>query len=175
MANQGPILNTHRLTLRPTMAEDAPRMAILADDSGVARMTTSIPHPFRLEHAEGFIARMAEADPARERVFAIEHPGEGLVGVVGFHPKDGKIPEVGYWLGRPYWGRGYMTEAATAAIVWAGGEWKKRCVVSGHFTDNPASGQVLCKTGFLYTGVVEPRYCLAREADAPTRMMVWLA
>ena len=82
---------------------------------------------------------------------------------------------MGYWIGRPYWGQGYATEAATAALAWAGAGWGKRLVVSGHFADNPASGRVLEKAGFLYTGVVEPRHSKARGEAAATRMMVWLA
>ena len=82
---------------------------------------------------------------------------------------------MGYWLGRPYWGQGLATEAASAALVWAGEGWRRRYLMAGHFADNPASGQVLCKTGFLYTGEVVPRHSLARGEAAPTRMMVWLA
>jgi len=170
-----PILATDRLVLRAPRAQDAVRMAVLADDQGVARMTTSIPHPFAVEDAEGFIARMAASDPAREIVLAIEHRREGLIGVLGFHPKEGPAPEFGYWIGRPFWGNGYMTEAATAALDWAREVWRRRCVVAGYFADNPASGGVLTKTGFLHTGVVEPRWSLARDAEAETRMMVWLA
>jgi RimJ/RimL family protein N-acetyltransferase len=150
-------------------------MARLADDLGVARMTTSIPHPFDQDMAEGFIARMEAADPARERVLTIEHRLEGFMGVVGFHPKEGLSPEIGYWLGRPFWGAGYMTEAVTAALDWAGPQWKKRLLVSGHFADNDASGRVLTKAGFLYTGEVERRFSTARGEEAETRMMVWLA
>jgi RimJ/RimL family protein N-acetyltransferase len=68
-----------------------------------------------------------------------------------------------------------MTEAVQEALVWASGPWGKRFIMSGHFADNPASGQVLVKTGFLYTGDVLPRYSMARGETAPTRMMVWLA
>ncbi|HZL00707.1 MAG TPA: GNAT family N-acetyltransferase [Caulobacteraceae bacterium] len=170
-----PTLTTDRLILRALRDADAPRIAALANDAGVARMTTSIPHPFALEHAEGFIARMAGNDPAREIVLAIEHRQDGLIGVLGFHPKDGPAPEFGYWIGRPFWGNGYMTEAATAALDWTRAAWKKRLVIAGYFADNPASGGVLAKTGFLHTGVVEPRWSLARDAEAETRMMVWLA
>ena len=83
--------------------------------------------------------------------------------------------EIGYWLGRPHWGQGYMTEAVDAGLVWAGQGWGRRYLLAGHFADNPASGQVLVKTGFLYTGEVVPRFSLARGEEAPTRMMVWLA
>jgi RimJ/RimL family protein N-acetyltransferase len=83
--------------------------------------------------------------------------------------------EVGYWLGRPFWGFGYMTEALSAAMAWAAGPWGRRWMVSGHFDDNPASGRVLIKAGFLPTGEIRWRFSLARGEAAPTRMMVWLA
>ncbi len=169
------ILETDRLVLRPLDGADAGPMARLADDPGVACMTTSIPHPFYRGMAEDFIERMENADPTRERVLAIEHRQEGFMGVLGFHPKEGLSPEIGYWIGRPFWGAGYMTEAVVAALEWARQGWAKRLLVSGHFADNAASGRVLVKAGFLYTGEVERRHSTARGEAAETRMMVWLA
>jgi len=170
-----PTLSTPRLTLRAPALDDAPALGRLVDDPGVAAMTTSIPHPFPEGAAEAFIVRMEEADPGREGVFALDATGEGLIGLLGFHPNDAGTLEIGYWLGRPFWGRGYMTEAVNAALAWAGGGWGRRYLLAGHFADNPASGQVLVKAGFLYTGDVVPRFSLARGEEAPTRMMVWLA
>jgi len=170
-----PVLSTPRLTLRSPVEADAPRIAALAGDVDVARMTTSIPHPLDLEDAEGFLSRMARRDPAREALFAVEVAGEGFAGLLGFHPNDTGAVEVGYWLGRPYWGRGYMTEALEAGLAWAGDAWGRRYILAGHFADNPASGQVLIKAGFLYTGDVLPRFSMARGEEAATRMMVWLA
>jgi RimJ/RimL family protein N-acetyltransferase len=170
-----PKVSTPRLSLRPPIAADAPRLARLVDDVDIARMTTAIPHPYPHDAAEGFIERMSRVDGGRERLFALEAPDEGFVGLLGFHRNEAGAPELGYWLGRPFWGRGYMTEAVRAALIWAGGEWGKRFIMAGHFTDNPASGQVLIKAGFLYTGDVFPRFSLGRGEDAPTRMMVWLA
>ena len=90
--------------------------------------------------------------------------------------EDGDVgPEVGYWIGRPFWGRGYATEALEAGLVWASRKWKRRALVAGHFSDNPASGRVLEKAGFLYTGEVRTGFSRARGADAQTRRMVWLA
>jgi len=170
-----PTLSTPRLTLRPLRGADAPALSRLVDDPGVAVMTTSIPHPFPEGAAEDFIERMERAEPDREGVFALETAADGFIGVLGFHPDDRGAVEVGYWLGRPFWGRGYMTEAVAAALGWAADAWGRRYLLAGHFADNPASGQVLVKTGFLYTGDVVRRYSMARGEAAPTRMMVWLA
>jgi RimJ/RimL family protein N-acetyltransferase len=175
MGGQPESIATARLRLRAPRAGDAGRLVELAGDFDVACMTTSIPHPYTREHADDFLRRMEARDRAREAVFAIEHPEEGLVGVVGLHPQDLPGPEVGYWIGRPYWRQGYATEAVSAALDWASGGWGKRLAVSGHFSDNPASGRVLEKVGFLYTGVVQPRRSAARGAEAATRMMIWLA
>jgi len=175
MIDQPETIATARLTLRAPRLDDAARLAELANDYDIARMTTAMPHPYTRGHADDFLRRMEARDRAREAVFAIDHPDDGLVGVLGFHPVQPEAPEVGYWIGRPYWGQGYATEAARAALDWAGEGWGRRLVVSGHFTDNPASGRVLEKAGFLYTGVVQPRLSKARGEEAPTRMMVWLA
>jgi RimJ/RimL family protein N-acetyltransferase len=170
-----PRLETERLTLRPLAAEDAGPMAALADDIGVARMTTAIPHPYERDMADGFIERMSQTDPRREVTFAVQAREGDFMGVLGIHPREGFAAELGYWIGRPYWGQGYMTEAVSAALAWAGGPWGRRALVSGHFADNEASGRVLTKSCFLYTGEVEPRFSLARGEEAETRMMVWLA
>jgi RimJ/RimL family protein N-acetyltransferase len=168
-------IETPRLLLRAPGPDDAPRIAALADDIGVARMTSRLPHPYGRQDAEAFLAHIAAAGPEGEHAFGIEHANDGLIGMIGLHSQGGLGPEIGYWLGRAYWGRGFATEAARAALDWARDVWRRRVLVAGHFADNPASGQVLVKAGFLYTGEVERRYSLARGEVAPTRMMVWLA
>jgi len=170
-----PKISTPRLTLRAPAHRDAAAIAALADDIDIARMTTHLPHPYGLGDAEAFIQRMQLADLEREVAFVIEHGREGAVGVVGLHTTGQLGPEIGYWIGRPYWGQGIATEAASATLVWAKKDWGRRVVMSGHFADNPASGRVLEKAGFLYTGEVQPRRSAARGTIAPTRMMVWLA
>ena len=172
---KGPIIETRRLTLRTPRIDDAARIGEFCGDYAIAKMTTRMPSPYSRADADGFVARCQAQDRRRDATFVIELEDEGVVGVMGFFtPADGHL-EVGYWIGRPYWGRGIATEAARGALAWARNDWRKKVVVAGHFADNPASGQVLINAGFLYTGVVEHKASAARGESVPTRMMVWLA
>jgi RimJ/RimL family protein N-acetyltransferase len=170
-----PQLATARLVLRPLAMSDAPGLARLGDDFEVARMLTSCPHPYSLADAQALVRRGLEADPAVEALFAIELPGEGAIGTIGFDPDGVLAREVGYWIGRPYWGRGYVSEALAAGLAWTRDHWNQRCITAWHFADNPASAAVLIRAGFLYTGRTEWRHCVARGEPALCRWMVWLA
>lgn len=170
-----PAIATDRLILRGPVAGDAPAIAEFANDLGVTGMTSQMPWPYRPADAEAFVAAAQRLDPRHEATFAIQHREFGVIGVLGFDRDENGRPEVGYWLGRPFWGRGYATEALTAALAWAKADWRRNVVWAGHFADNRASGQVLVKAGFLYTGDVELRISAARGEPVATRMMVWLA
>ncbi|MGE3251605.1 MAG: GNAT family N-acetyltransferase [Hyphomonadaceae bacterium] len=160
---------TERLLLRPLKLADAPRVARFTSDIDVARMVSMIPAPNPLVAAEGWILIDKARRPLkRDFVFAVERPGEGLIGVTGAHLRGTEEVEIGYWFGRPFWGQGFATEAARA-LASAARELGR--VVAGHFIDNPASGRVLQKAGFDYTGIVEPRFSLARKAKVDTRLM----
>ncbi|WP_293907824.1 GNAT family N-acetyltransferase [Phenylobacterium sp.] len=171
-----PSIGTDRLVLRGPVAGDAPAITELANDPGVVGMLQTWPYPYELTHAEAWLAKVGRADPACRTDFVVEHRQFGVMGVVGVGAKDPARPELGYWLGRPFWGRGYATEAVSATLDWVKAGWRKKVVWAGHFADNAASGQVLCKAGFLYTGDVVTRPSLGRGGAAtPSRMMVWLA
>ena len=163
-------LSTPRLRLRRPLAADDARQTHLITDPDVARMTTRIPHPYRLQDAHDFLAH------ASDSLFAIDLSEAGLIGLIGFRDATVLGPEIGHWIGKPYWGRGLATGAATAAFVWAHRDWSKRCLVSGHFADTPASGAVLNKAWFLYTGEVTKHSSLARGGQVVhTRRMIRLA
>ncbi|AQR62846.1 GNAT family N-acetyltransferase [Brevundimonas sp. LM2] len=170
-----PVVETRRLVLRAPAPQEAPVIARLADDEAITRMTLRMPHPYALADAEAFVVNVAAQDPARAHTFLICHEDLGPVGVIGLFEDADLAPEVGYWIGRPFWGRGFATEALEGALVWAARRWKRRVLLSGHFADNPASGRVLEKAGFLYTGEVRNQFSLARNAPVRTRRMVWLA
>jgi RimJ/RimL family protein N-acetyltransferase len=165
-------IKTERLRLRRLQIEDAARIAALSSDYDVARMTARIPHPHPVIAAEGFVLIMrARERLGRDHVFAIELDGEGLIGLVGAHQGEGLRHEIGYWLGKPYWGRGFASEMLRAFLSEAR---RLGPLEAGHFIDNPASGRVLEKAGFVYTGEVTPLFSLARGAVAMTKRMRFL-
>ena len=170
-----PCIGTDRLILRGVTRADAAAVAELANDLGVVGNTSQMPYPYRPADAEAFTAAAERADPRHEAIFAIEHRQFGVMGVLAFDRNEAGRSEVGYWLGRSFWNRGYATEALTAALRWVKFDWRRHVMWAGHFADNKASGQVLVKAGFLYTGDVEPRMSVARAEPVATRMMVWLA
>ena len=170
-----PVIETRRLSLRAPGHQDAKRIASLANDREIARMTLRMPHPYSEAEAERFVVQVASQDPRRANTFVIEHEDHGPVGVIGLFEDADHMPEIGYWIGRDFWGRGYATEALQGALSWDSKSWKRRGMVAGHFADNPASGRVLEKAGFLYTGEVRRSISQARGEIAHTRRMVWLA
>lgn len=180
-----PAIGTERLILRAPTLDDAAVIAGLANDSAVAGMLTHWPYPFTDAHAEAWLMTVTGAKPERRADFIIEHRQFGVIGVIGVGEVEpdgaptglgGARPQLGYWLGRPFWNRGYATEAVAGVLRWAGGDGRRNVVWAGHFADNRASGQVLVKAGFLYTGDVEMTPSLGRDGQAvPNRMMVWLA
>ncbi len=168
-------IETKRLVLRSPVMDDAARIADLIGDFPVVRMLSNVPYPYDHADAVRFLSEVAGEDPAHTRSFAIEHRTFGLIGGIGFHHGEDPWPELGYWLGRTFWGCGFATEAARWAMRWADRGWGRKVVGSGHFADNPASGGVLTKAGFLYTGERRRRPALARGLEIETRMMIRLA
>ena len=121
-------------------------------------------------------AVMADGQARAVVAFDIEHRRFGPIGRLDFHEAAPRRPELDIWLDQPFRGRGYGTEAMTAALRWAGQDWRRGAVWSGHAAGDAAAGQALCKAGFLYTGDVVRKPSDVRGAQvAPTRMMVWLA
>jgi RimJ/RimL family protein N-acetyltransferase len=167
-------LRTERLVLRTPQRSDASRIGKLSRDHAVARMVTRMPYPQPDIGAEGFLLIMeARAPLGEDHLFAIELTDEGVIGLCGAHAHGDRF-EIGYWLGRPYWGQGYATEAARALTAYALA-LERGPLVATHFVDNPASGRVLEKAGFRYTGEVAPRFSLARGGKVETRMMEYAA
>ncbi|MCE7999069.1 MAG: GNAT family N-acetyltransferase [Rhodobiaceae bacterium] len=153
-----------KIKLRPFTLEDAPRVQDLVSNWNVASMVARIPHPYPDGGAEEWISGHRERRAAGEDwPFAIE-VGDKLVGAVGLSRTESGPFEIGYWIGEPYWGKGIASEAARVLVEFAFDILGLDHLVSGHFKDNPASGRVLIKVGFLRSGE-EKRFCLARGEE----------
>lgn len=154
------VVRTNRLVLRPMEEADIKPVAQLATHA-VARNLSRMPWPYDEGNARDWLAiQKHERENAEACVFAITGVA-GFMGAIGLHVRSGSEVELGYWLGEPFWNKGYASEAARRVCQLAFGEWGLARLVSGHFADNHASGKVLAKTGFLYTHE-EPQMSLAR-------------
>ncbi|MBI5265538.1 MAG: GNAT family N-acetyltransferase [Bradyrhizobium sp.] len=148
------ILETERLMLRrPTLA-DVKVIARLANDRRIAENTRRLPHPYSQDHAVDFVRATAHC---RETVFLIEHDN-APIGLVGLDTTDPEAPELGYWLGVEFWGRGFGTEAARAAIDFFFEEFDNDHLHAGARVTNPASRNILEKCGFQWSGVELHRF-----------------
>lgn len=166
------ILETERLLLRPPERRDIPALVPLANDYEVAKNLSTLPHPYSDKHGEEFIARVVEQLAAgTDFPFAITRKSDNsYLGGCGLHLKDGKF-EFGYWLGRPFWGLGFATEAALRLVQFAFLELKADSVWAGWYFDNPASGHVLEKIGCRPNGMSK-RSCLARGIEVDCNLVI---
>jgi len=158
-----PVLATERLVLRAPRREDVKAVAALANDRRIAENTLKLPHPYGLIDAEQWIA--ATNTRPGETTLLIEREGEAI-GACGFDIRNGVEPEIGYWIGVPFWGQGYATEAARALIDYAFEERGHATLVAGARVSNAASRRVLEKCGFQWTGVALYRF-RAISSSAP--------
>lgn len=170
-------ITTQRLHLRPFQESDARRIAFLAGDYDVAKMCGRIPHPYSYPAARAWVEKQAEKRATGADIpFAVTTERDGLIGACGINRLEGEYPiwEIGYWFGMPYWGLGYASEAAEALMWWAREALGAEVFTAGHFLDNPASGHVLRKLGFVPTGKGE-LFGLARQRVSPVERYVWPA
>lgn len=142
-------LSSNRLLLRRPQIGDAPALARLANNEKIYRMLARLPHPYKIKDAHAFIDKAARC--GQEHAWSVLSRDEDFLGVIGLHFQPLHAPELGYWLGEPYWGEGYASEAAIAvtkacdAIGIQGLQARARA-------DNAASVRVLEKAGFIRTG-----------------------
>ena len=155
------LLETERLLLRPPRAADISHFIPLLTDFDVAKNLSRVPHPYTEDHACAFIVAANHARRNKmEFTFSIlRKEPSAYVGICGIHPL--RNWEFGYWLGKPFWGLGYATEAAHRLVTYAFEALALESVHAGWFYDNPASGHVLAKLGARHNGSAM-RECRAR-------------
>ena len=168
-----PRLGTRRLVLRSVTLADAGRVRVLAGDPEVALMTSNIPYPYEVGRAAAWIRACEELQAEGLRyAFALDLGGEGLIGVCSLQvePDQGRA-ELGYWLGRSWWGQGFMTEAVRAVVAFGFERLELRRIFAHHLPENPASGRVMQKVGMAPEGILR-RHILHR-GERPTDLVIW--
>lgn len=152
-----PVLTTERLLLRPFVLTDARDVQRLAGEWEVADTTLNIPHPYADGIAEEWIASHAPRfDGGTLAAFAVsDRRASQLLGTVGLavNPEHA-VGELGYWIGLPFWGRGYATEAVQALLHFGFMDLRLHRIQGRHFVRNPASSRVMQKVGMIYEGTL---------------------
>jgi ribosomal-protein-alanine N-acetyltransferase len=156
-------IKTERLVLRELADSDVPEIARLAGDWDIARMTARIPYPYSEALAREWMTTLGPEEFVR--VVTLEGT---LIGAVGYVAGEDGSAEIGYWIGRPWWGAGFATEAASALVRYCfttGGFKRLTCC---HFVDNDASRRVILKLGFRQRAEESVAWCDARQGEFPT-------
>lgn len=146
-----PVLKTERLVLRGFEPAEAERLARLIGEFEVAGNLARVPYPYSVADAKEWLTSLPAMPQPHRTTFAIATENDGLIGAVGFHEADGAM-ELGYWLGRAWWGHLYAGEAAFAALQWLFSTTTEASVHSGAFHFNAASLAIQRKLGFVVTG-----------------------
>jgi [ribosomal protein S5]-alanine N-acetyltransferase len=157
-----PMLVTGRLVLRPFNLADAPGVQKLAGAFAIADTTAVIPHPYPDGAAQDWI-NTHEDEFIKNRMLALavtlKETG-GLAGCVSITDidKSNRSGELGYWIGKDFWGQGYCTEASSALIKYGFEVMRLNRIHSKHFARNPASGKVMQKLGMKREGYLRQAF-----------------
>jgi RimJ/RimL family protein N-acetyltransferase len=163
-------LETGRTVMRAFAPTDTPKLAQIGNDPCVARMLMSVTLPWSHEQAQTWVERAVYRGSPGFRVGIYDFDG-GLLGMVGIGPLlPNKAPSLMYFLDQEHWGQGFATEAVGAFIAECYTRFDLDRIEAGYFIENPASGRVLEKLGFI------PMYdtvgtSAARDTPVPERIM----
>ncbi len=150
-----PTLKSQRLILRPFKMSDAAAIAELANDKDIATNTENLPFPYYEHHAIDWIRAhqyMYDDDQMLTQAITLAKKGT-VIGAIGLEfTKSYHHAELGYWLGKPFWGMGYATEATKRIVHHGFMDLKLHRIHAFHLSQNPASGNVLKKLGMLHEG-----------------------
>ncbi|MGF1793949.1 GNAT family N-acetyltransferase [Photobacterium profundum] len=150
-------IETKRLILRRFNLSDATRVQELAGDKRIAEMTANIPHPYKNGMAEAWIRTHCDLWELKQSlIYAITLKDSGqLIGAISLTEITANDGNLGYWLGVPFWGKGYCTEASLALIEFAFKHLQLPMLYARHLPENSPSGSVILKSGFSYRYDVE--------------------
>jgi RimJ/RimL family protein N-acetyltransferase len=167
-------METSRIFLRPWRDSDAAALYKYASDPEVGPRAGWPPHQSEAESLE-IIRTVFNNDTTWAIV--LKETGEAI-GAMGYGsscecklPARPHEPTVGYWVGKPYWNKGICTEALALLIEHIRSTTDIKSLISGHFIDNPASGRVMEKCGFVATGETAEDDSLYMGAGKPIRVL----
>lgn len=156
--------------LRLHVHEDAQQLAVLLNDPDVTEMTSTIPYPYALSDAEAFLSAACYDDGNTIRR-AIDWQGK-LVGSIGLGLRPGGLEEIGYWIGKPYWGRGIASAALAAFLKVLADKNVAGPIHAQTVASNEASQRILVKNGFVYVGDGECITPARQTAKKPSKRYV---
>ncbi len=154
LLNSTPLFPIHvkedlQFRLRPFEDADAEGLALHANDKDIAgNLTNAFPNPYTIENAHQFIAMALSSQPVH--IFGIEVNGR-IAGGMGLHPQSDimcKNAELGYWLAKPYWGRGIATQLVQDIVDYGFKTFDIKRIYARPFGSNIGSQKVLEKAGF---------------------------
>jgi RimJ/RimL family protein N-acetyltransferase len=147
-----PWLETARLILRPYRETDIAELVPLIGTREVAATTLRIPYPYTEREASDFLARAGDSEDEIRLAITLRADGR-LCGGIGLRlAPEHQHAELGYWLGVPYWGQGFGSEAARELMRYGFEDLNLHRIFASHFKGNSASGKILKKIGMRYEG-----------------------
>ncbi len=149
-------IETKRLILRAPIRGDVPALVQLADNKNIAEKLARLPSPYTGADGIAFVEIFSQR--ADERPYAITNLHGDFMGIVGFTFVPGHPPELGYWLGEPFWGKGFMSEAVKALLEAAHATRQFPTIASSALATNAGSLSVLAKAGFKIVGEAINRF-----------------
>ncbi|NJM31485.1 MAG: GNAT family N-acetyltransferase [Rhizobiales bacterium] len=163
-------LVTDRLLLRPIVSADAPAFVKYLNNYEITKYTAVIPHPYGAADAEAFVRLAAEAAANGSRhdfAIALKAGPDEATGVITLSIKSNATGWVlGYWLGQPFWGRRFMSEAADAVVAHAFKALGIEKLAASYQLGNEASRRILEGQGFA-NAQPETGFSLAQGKDVP--------
>ena len=170
-----PDITTERLLLRKYQLQDANRVQELVGNFEVSKTTQNIPHPYTLKDASGWISSHAENLENGTRIaYAVTlKDSRELIGTVSLIKIVNGEASLGYWIGQPYWGKGYCSEAVSALLEFSKKELGLNRIYADHLTTNPASGRVMIKNGMKHVGQREITDRFSKVATVETHEILF--
>ena len=160
-------INTDRLILRKAISEQE-KISLISQvgDWEVVKWLANVPYPYTYDDLEDYLL-ISDSNQFDLNIFL----GNQLIGRVGLTLDGDNYYDLGYWIGKDYWGKGYATESSKKLLEYVLDKLDLPKIKSGYFVDNFSSGNVLKKLGFKEVGV-EKRYSVSNKKEMDLMLVV---